>query len=94
VHGKTTIAQEIVDWHPEHYYSYTERNPIGACLWTIELDPAPRGTRITWRVALRGGRAQRLAYMLFGARMRHAVAANLNALVAYLQQPSEPAQGS
>jgi uncharacterized protein YndB with AHSA1/START domain len=96
VHGKSTITQEIVDWRPREYYSYTERNPIGACLWTIELAPRARenpvgdepGTHITWRMSLRGGRGQRLLYALAGRRVRGLLDANLRALTAFVDQPA------
>jgi len=95
VHGRSTIKQEIVDWQPERYYSYTERNPVGDCLWTIELEPGAAGTRVTWRVALRGGRAQRLLYGLIGGRMRRVLLANLDSLADYVQRPSgRPPAGS
>jgi uncharacterized protein YndB with AHSA1/START domain len=96
VHGKSTITQEIVDWRPERYYSYTERNPIGDCLWTIELErrDGEQGTRVTWRIALRGGRGQRLLYALVGRRLRHVVAANLDALTAFVDHPASSARSS
>jgi uncharacterized protein YndB with AHSA1/START domain len=93
VHGKNTITQEIVDWRPREYYSYTERNPIGDCLWTIELQARPReggadGTHIIWRFALRGGRGQRLLYALAGRWVRARLDANLRALTAFVDQPA------
>jgi uncharacterized protein YndB with AHSA1/START domain len=85
VHGNTKITQEIVDWQPQRYYSYAERNPIGQCLWTIELEPlAPGGTHVVWRIALTGGRAQRVLYALAGSRMRRVLQANMDALVAFV----------
>jgi uncharacterized protein YndB with AHSA1/START domain len=102
VHGKSTITQEIVDWRPREYYSYTERNPIGACLWTIELAPRPRehgvgsapGTHISWRMALRGGRGQRLIYALARRRVRGLLDANLRALTAFVDQPATQIGGA
>lgn len=85
VHGRTKITQEIVDWEPERYYSFTERNPIGKCLWTIELEPrTPVGTHMTWRVALAGGRRQRVLYALVGSRMRRVLQDNIDALARYV----------
>jgi uncharacterized protein YndB with AHSA1/START domain len=91
VHGKNTITQEIVDWQPRRYYSFSERNPIGDCLWTIELEPraGDAGTRVTWRVALRGGRRQRLLYALIGRRVRRILESNLDALAAFVDQPAD-----
>ena len=89
VHGNTKISQEIVDWHPQRYYSYAERNPIGNCLWTIELEPlAAGGTHVVWRIALTGGRAQRVLYALAGGRMRRVLQANIDALAAFVDNPS------
>jgi uncharacterized protein YndB with AHSA1/START domain len=89
VHGNTTITQEIVDWRPQRYYSYAERNPIGQCLWTIELEPlAQGGTRIVWRVALAGGRVQRVLYAVVGGRVRRLLKANIDALAAFVEDPS------
>ena len=89
VHGNTKISQEIVDWHPQRYYSYAERNPIGQCLWTIELEPlAQGGTRIVWRVALAGGRVQRVLYAVVGGRVRRLLKANIDALAAFVEDPS------
>ncbi|HWG08273.1 MAG TPA: DUF2652 domain-containing protein [Solirubrobacteraceae bacterium] len=93
VHGKNAITQEIVDWRPQRYYSYTERNPIGNCLWTIELEPTPglSGTRVAWRIALRGGRAQRLLYLIAGFRMRRVIAANLASFKRFAESSPERA---
>lgn len=85
VHGRSTITQEIVDWQPQRYYSFTEHNPIGECLWTIELEPRPAGgTHIVWRIALAGGRAQRALYAIAGARMRRVLEANIQALARFV----------
>jgi carbon monoxide dehydrogenase subunit G len=85
VHGRTTIAQEILDWRPHRYYSYSEHNPIGACLWTIDLEPLDegRGTRLRWLIKLAGGGRQRVAMMVFGGRMRKVLRANLDGLVEF-----------
>jgi uncharacterized protein YndB with AHSA1/START domain len=89
VHGDTTITQEIVDWQPQRYYSYAERNPIGKCLWTIELEPAATGgTHVVWRIALTGGRAQRVLYAVVGGRVRRVLQANIDALAAFVDDPS------
>ena len=93
VHGNTKITQEIVDWQPERYYSYTERNPIGNCLWTIELEPLTGGgTRVIWRTALTGGRAQRMLYAVAGGRMRRMLQANIDALADFVDNPSDEAR--
>jgi uncharacterized protein YndB with AHSA1/START domain len=86
VHGKTTFTQEIVDWQPQRYYSFTERTPIGRILWTVELEPWDSGvTRVIWRIALAGGRGQRmLNASLFGRRMRSELQANMTALAQFL----------
>lgn len=88
VHGKTTIAQEIIDWKPHAYYSYKERNPIGDCIWTVALDPLDHGdrTQVVWRIKLAGGLAQRLAMTVMGRRVRKLLQENLDGLVAYLSQ--------
>ncbi len=88
VHANTTITQEIVDWQPPRYYSFTERNRIGRCLWTIDLEElADGGTRVAWRIALTGGRAQRALYAVVGGRMRRALQANIDALAAFADDP-------
>jgi uncharacterized protein YndB with AHSA1/START domain len=93
VHGRTAVDQEIVDWHPDHYYSYTERNPIGRCLWTVELTPrSAGGSHLVWRVALSGGRAQRVMYRFAGSRMRRVVQANLDALTEFVDAPGGAAR--
>jgi hypothetical protein len=86
VHGKTTIAQEILDWKPHRYYSYQERNPIGECVWTIALDPLDSGdrTRVEWRIKLAGGVGQRLAMTVVGRRARRILQKNLDGLVDFL----------
>ncbi len=85
VHGRTTIEQEIVDWLPPHHLSFAERSPIGRCLWTMSLAPADDGesTHIEWRIALRGGRAQKLQMLLAGRWARAILRRNFDALVAY-----------
>lgn len=89
VHGNTKITQEIVDWQPERYYSYAERNPIGQCLWTIELKPLTGGgTHVIWRIALTGARAQRVLYAIAGGRMRRLLQANIDALAHFVDSPS------
>jgi uncharacterized protein YndB with AHSA1/START domain len=87
VHGRTTIEQEIVDWLAPHHYTYREMNPIGACLWTVSLAPLQdgRGTRLEWRIALRGGRTQALKMVLAGRRMRRILQRNFDALLAHVQ---------
>ena len=87
VHGRTTIEQEIVDWLPPHHYSFRERNPIGACQWTVSLAPldAGAGTHIEWRIALRGGQRQALMMMLFGRRVRGLLQANFDALLDHVR---------
>lgn len=95
VHGKTTIAQEIVDWKPYSYYTYRERNPIGKCLWTIQFTPLGDGerTHVSWLVQLAGGTGQRLMWTLLGRRVRRVLDANLGGLVAYLEQPESQRSG-
>jgi uncharacterized protein YndB with AHSA1/START domain len=85
IHGKTTIAQEILDWKPYRYYTYSEQNPIGRCLWTIDLEPLDEGrrTKLRWLIKLAGGTRQQLAMMVFGGRMRKVLRANLDGLVEY-----------
>jgi carbon monoxide dehydrogenase subunit G len=94
VHGKTTIAQEIVDWKPYGYYTYREHNPMGKCLWTIELEPVGDGgrTRMSWIIALAGGAGQRVLWRLFGNRMRQAVDENLEGLVNFLNREPDSAE--
>jgi uncharacterized protein YndB with AHSA1/START domain len=96
VHGNTTITQEIVDWQPERYYSYTERNPIGSCLWTIELESLAEGvTHVVWRIALTGGRTQRVLYAVIGGRVRRMLKANIDALAAFVEAPrADTAEGA
>jgi uncharacterized protein YndB with AHSA1/START domain len=91
VHGKTTIEQEIVDWKPYSYYSYRERNPIGKCLWTVELTPVGDGERtlVSWLVELAGGTGQRLMMVVMGRRMRRILDAELAGLVAFLKPESQ-----
>lgn len=88
VHGKTTIAQEILDWKPYRYYTYSERNPVGMCLWTIDFEPLGQGdrTRLRWLIKLSGGGAQQLAMLVFGRRMRKVLKANLNGLAKYVER--------
>jgi uncharacterized protein YndB with AHSA1/START domain len=85
VHGRTTIEQEIVDWLPPQHLSFSERNPIGLCEWTIVLAPLGDGesTHIEWRMALRGGRRQRLQMLIMGRWARRILARNFDALVAF-----------
>ena len=92
VHGKTTIAQEIIDWKPHRYYTYRERNPMGKCVYTIEFEPLADGehTRLSWIIALAGGAGQRVMWALMGRRMRQAIDENLDGLVSFLNQ--EPAE--
>jgi uncharacterized protein YndB with AHSA1/START domain len=87
VHGGTTIEQEIVDWLPPHHYTYRERNPIGACLWTVSLAPLDEGerTHIEWRVALRGGRGQAVMMLLVGGRMKKTLRENFDALLEHVR---------
>jgi hypothetical protein len=88
VHGRTTIAQEILDWKPYDYYTYSERNPVGECLWTIDLEPLGDGdrTRLRWLIKLTGGGRQQLAMLVFGRRMRKVLKANLDALVRFVSE--------
>jgi hypothetical protein len=87
IHGRTTIEQEIVDWLPPHHYTYRERNPVGACVWTVSLAPLDDGmrTHLEWRVALCGGRTQALKMLLAGRRVRRILQQNFDALVAHAQ---------
>jgi uncharacterized protein YndB with AHSA1/START domain len=85
VHGGTTIEQEIVDWLPPHHYTFRERNPIGACMWTVSLAPIQESTHIEWRIALRGGRRQALMMRLAGRRS--VLQANFDALLAHVRHP-------
>jgi len=87
VHGRNTIEQEIVDWRPPHHYSFRERNPIGACQWTVSLAPlgTGAGTHIEWRIALRGGRRQALLMLLLGRRVRGLLQANFDALLDHVR---------
>jgi uncharacterized protein YndB with AHSA1/START domain len=88
VHGRTTIAQEILDWKPYRYYTFSEQNPVGACIWTFDLEPVDdgRGTRLRWIMKLTGGTKQRVAVMIFGSRMRKVLKANLDAFVEYARR--------
>jgi uncharacterized protein YndB with AHSA1/START domain len=91
VHGGTTIEQEIVDWLAPHHYTYRERNPIGACLWTISLAPLDSGARthLEWRIALRGGRRQAALMLLAGGRIRRLLKANFGALLEHVRASAE-----
>jgi carbon monoxide dehydrogenase subunit G len=93
VHGKTTIAQEILDWKPYDYYTYSERNPVGQCLWTIDFEPLGEGerTRLRWLIKLTGGGRQQLAMLVFGRRMRKVLKANLDGLAAFVEKTYAPA---
>jgi len=85
VHGRATIEQEIVDWLPPHHYTFRERNPVGACEWTVSLAPLDGGAaHIEWRIALRGGRRQALLVRLVGRRVRAVLRANFAALLAHV----------
>jgi uncharacterized protein YndB with AHSA1/START domain len=85
VHGKTTIAQEILDWKPHRYYTYSEQNPIGRCIWTIDFEPLDDGrrTKLRWLIKLDGGTRQQLAMLVFGGRMRKVLRANLEGFVEF-----------
>jgi uncharacterized protein YndB with AHSA1/START domain len=85
VHGRTTIEQEIVDWLPPHHYTFRERNPVGACVWTVSLTPLDGGARthIEWRIALRGGRRQAMTMRVMGGRVRKILQQNFDALLAH-----------
>jgi uncharacterized protein YndB with AHSA1/START domain len=87
VHGRNTIEQEIVDWLPPHHYTFRERNPLGACAWTVSLAPRDGGrrTHIEWRIALRGGRRQALTVRLLGGRLRRILQQNFDALLAHVR---------
>jgi uncharacterized protein YndB with AHSA1/START domain len=86
VHGRSTIEQEIVDWFPPRHYTYRERNPAGACEWTVSLAPfGAAGTHIEWRIAMRGGRRQALVMRVAGRRVRAVLQANFDALLAHVQ---------
>jgi uncharacterized protein YndB with AHSA1/START domain len=93
VHGRTTIEQEIVDWRPPHHLSFSERNPIGRCHWTMTLAPLRGGehTHLEWRIAMRGGRRQAVMMRVVGARARKIMRANFDAFVAYVRAASGPA---
>jgi uncharacterized protein YndB with AHSA1/START domain len=86
VHGRTTIEQEIVDWLPPHHFTFRERNPIGACEWTVSLAPVADGqrTHIEWRIALRGGRRQAMLMRLAGRKAGRLLQANFDALLGHL----------
>ncbi len=87
VHGKTVIAHEIVDWSPPDYYTFSERNPAGPYLYTFEATPSSQAentTRITWRVRLAGGRAQRLLFPLVRRRIEPLLRENFESLVKHL----------
>jgi uncharacterized protein YndB with AHSA1/START domain len=89
LHGKTAITQEIIDWKPLSYFSYRERNPIGECLWTIELTPGkePDGapaTLLVWRIKLAAGAGQRILYRAVGRRMRRILQENFDSLSHYI----------
>jgi uncharacterized protein YndB with AHSA1/START domain len=88
VHGRTTIEQEIVDWLPPRHYTFRERNPAGACEWTVSLAPLGEdsGTHIEWRIALRGGRGQALLMLVMARKMGAVLQANFDALLAHAGQ--------
>jgi uncharacterized protein YndB with AHSA1/START domain len=88
VHGRTTIEQEIVDWLPPRHLTFSERSPIGLCEWTMSLAPLDEGerTHVEWRIALRGGRRQKLQMLLMGRFARKIIGRNFDALVAYAQE--------
>ena len=87
VHGKTTIAQEILDWKPFDYYTYRERNPIGLCLWTIEFSSLGQGdhTVLRWYMKLAGGAPQRVMWAVVGRRVRRMLNDYLRAFAEYVQ---------
>jgi uncharacterized protein YndB with AHSA1/START domain len=87
IHGRTTIEQEIVDWLPPHHYTFRERNPAGACIWTVSLAPLEGATRthIEWRIALRGGRRQALMMRVIGRRVRGVLQDNFDALLSHVR---------
>ena len=91
VHGRTTIEQEIVDWLPPHHYTFRERNPVGACVWTVSLAPLDGGalTHIEWRIALRGGRRQAMMMRVMGRRMRRVLQDNFDALLAQVRTTAD-----
>jgi uncharacterized protein YndB with AHSA1/START domain len=88
VHGRTTIAQEILDWKPYRYYTYSERNPVGECMWTIDLEPLGEGerTHLRWLIKLTGGGRQQLAMLVLGRRMRKILKAELDGLAKFIAE--------
>lgn len=88
VHGKETHSQEIVDWKPPRHFTYKERNPGGDCLWTVLIEPVAEGesprTRLTWRVKLTGGLAQKALMLVARRRLRQVLTENFESLVSLL----------
>jgi uncharacterized protein YndB with AHSA1/START domain len=83
VHGRTVIVHEVVDWRPPERYSYKERNPLGPTLWSVELEPSASGTRCTMRMALAGGRRQRLLWPAMKGVLRKKVTENMESMRRY-----------
>lgn len=93
VHGRSAFDQEILDWKPFDYLTYSSTTPLGPCLITMEFEPTDRNsTLVTVRAEGAGGRVQNLALKAIKRGFGKRLAADLASLAELIQ--TRTAQGN
>jgi uncharacterized protein YndB with AHSA1/START domain len=91
VHGRTASREEILDWKPFDYYTFSTTDPTGTFVFTVEFsEPRSGRTVVSWR-AKGGDRRGRVAFRLLGRAFRKQIGEAMDALAALVETPARDA---
>lgn len=96
IHGARASQEEILDWKPFDYYTWSSKNPGGRFLMTCQLEVVDEErTRVSWRVAPEGRRAKLAARLLARAVRKDILEgmATIERLIAENLRPVAPSKG-
>lgn len=81
VHGRSAFDQQVLDWKPFEYLTYSSTTPAGPCLITMDFEPTDHdSTIVTVRSQGSGGRVQQLALKAVKRGFRRRLGADLASL--------------
>ena len=92
VHGRSASDEEILDWKPFSYFTWSSRTSAGMFTMMCELEPLaePDTTRVTWRISANGTK-ERIALKLVWRQLRKDLEQGMRTIPRYAARELEVA---
>ena len=92
VHGRSASDEEILDWKPFSYFTWSSRTSAGMFTMMCELEPLaePDTTRVTWRISANGTK-ERIALKLVWRQLRKDLEQGMRTISRYAARELEVA---